>query len=370
MKNFKLILRSLINNQACVEGGRSKPLYFAIIMFFFIMIISILPTFVFTINRNGADFINTQTIYNYDLGLQRFSEELYKSNFDIVVSDSESGHYLTIAQETWDNKFTTTNENGLHCYRSTYEVIVNNEKKELTALEVYYLDGTITQQYLDMITQYKHTVDEKEVTEYRKTSFLVFSRYTYQGSIFISSSNTSKGAFYGDYKTFEVGYNFKNLAVVGDLNPNSTFTPATLRTYTDGVLKNWKDSFNVGYTQNKYTALWQTTLLMFGVNIALTVFMGIMLFILTRGKNNPYRIYTFWETQKIAYWAAPAPSVIGMAMGFLLASFSQVTFPLVMGLRVMWLSMRTLRPENANDVTTADYRNKDVVTVNAKPVKK
>lgn len=370
MKNFKLILRSLINNQACVEGGRSKPWYFAVIMFFFSMIISIVPTFVHTINRNGADFINTQTIYNYDLGLQRFSEELYKSNFDIVVSDSESGHYLTISQETWDNKYTATNENGLHCFRSTYEVIVNNEKKTLTALEVYYLDGTITQQYLDMITQYKHTVDEKEVTEYRKTSFLVFSRYTYQGSIFISSSNTSKGVFYGDYKTFEVGYNFKNLAVVGDLNPNTTFTPATLRTYSDGVLKNWKESFNIGYTQNKYTALWQTTLLMFGVNIALTVFMGIMLFILTRGKNNPYRIYTFWETQKIAYWAAPAPSVIGMAMGFLLASFSQVTFPLVMGLRVMWLSMRTLRPENANDVTTADYRNKDVVTVNAKPVKK
>ena len=109
---------------------------------------------------------------------------------------------------------------------------------------------------------------------------------------------------------------------------------------------------------------------MFGVNVGLTVFMGIMLFILTRGKNNPFRIYSFWETQKIAYWASPSPSVIGMAMGFLLASFAQVTFPLVMGLRVMWLSMRTLRPENANEVTTMDYHDKDVVTVNAKPVKK
>lgn len=370
MKNLKLILRSLINNQACVEGGRSKPWYFAVIMFFVSVVISLLPTFISTLNRNGADFVNSSTVYNYDLGLQRFSEELYTSNFDLIVKDSESGHYLDMDLDTWNARFPYTNENGLHCFKAGYQGIVDGEQKDLTALEVYFVATRIEQQHINWITQYTHEVDGKEVTEYRKTSFILFSPYAYQSSIFLSTSTAAKGSFYGDYKTFDVGYNFKDLAVVGDLNPNTAFTPATLKEYSDGVFKNWKDSFNVAYTQNKYTSLWQTTLLMFGVNVGLTVFMGIMLFILTRGKNNPFRIYTFWETQKIAYWASPSPSVIGMAMGFLLASFAQVTFPLVMGLRVMWLSMRTLRPENANEVTTMDYHDKDVVTVNAKPVKK
>ena len=97
--------------------------------------------------------------------------------------------------------------------------------------------------------------------------------------------------------------------------------------------------------------------------------MGLMVFLLTRGKTNPFRIYTFWDCQKIAYWAVPAPSVISLALGFFMSNFALVSFALVVGLRVMWLSMRTLRPENANDVTTAEYNSKEVKTVKAKPVK-
>ena len=46
MKNFKLVLKSLVNNEACVEGGRHRPWWIAIILFFLSMIIALVPIFV------------------------------------------------------------------------------------------------------------------------------------------------------------------------------------------------------------------------------------------------------------------------------------------------------------------------------------
>ena len=71
---------------------------------------------------------------------------------------------------------------------------------------------------------------------------------------------------------------------------------------------------------------------------------GLVVFLLTRGKRNPFRVYTFWETQKIAYWAGVAPALLSLALGFLLTQFSLMLFIFLFGMRLMWLSMKTMRP--------------------------
>ena len=368
MKNFKLILKSLINNEAVVMGARSKPWYFAIIMFFIGMVISIVPTFVGTLTRNGSDFVNTTNVYNYDLGVQRFVEALDEKNFDMKVTESDSGNCLNIAQSTWDSTFTDKNSNNINCWQ-------HKNANDVIDFEVYYTETEITSHYLDLVV-YTFTKNDKdeEVKTKKNVNFIIFSTYTYMSFIYSNGKTPAQtGSLYADYKSYEVGYNFRDLAKVkvGDevITKATATTPAKLRAYTEGVFTNWKNSFNIGYTNNKYTSLWQTTLLIFGVNVAITVFMGLMVFILTRGKTNPFRVYTFWDSQKIAYWAVPAPAVISLALGFFMSNFSLVSFALVIGLRVMWLSMRTLRPENANDITTKDYHESNVKTVKAKPVK-
>lgn len=386
MKNLKLILKSLINNESVVAGARSKPWYFAIIMFFVGMIISIVPTFVGTLTRNGADFVNTTNVYGYDLGVQRFAEVLDEKEFDLIVGTADSGNYLSLFdrkyeatlpegtkdtrtfQQKWDAVFTDVNTNNMNCWQ-------HKNSSDVIDFEVYYTETEITSHYLDLvINTFTKNEQDEEVKTKKYVNFIIFSEKTFMSFIYSNGSTASQtGSLYADYMSYEVGYNFRNICKVKDgdevLTKATATTPTKLRTYTEGVFANWKESFNVGYTNNKYTSLWQTTLLIFGINVGITIFMGLMVFLLTRGKTNPFRIYTFWDCQKIAYWAIPAPSVISLALGFFMSNFALVSFALVVGLRVMWLSMRTLRPENANDVTTAEYNSKEVKTVKAKPVK-
>ena len=75
-------------------------------------------------------------------------------------------------------------------------------------------------------------------------------------------------------------------------------------------------------------------------------------------------LYGFYAL--IAYWATITPAILTTGLGFLLTSFSQVLFPLLLGVRIMWLSMKLLRPENANAYPPL----KDEKVVDVKPVRK
>jgi len=69
-----------------------------------------------------------------------------------------------------------------------------------------------------------------------------------------------------------------------------------------------------------------------------------MIFILTRGKRNPFRIYTFWETQKISYWASFTPSLLALIFGFIFTEYAVMIFVMLIGVRIMWMSMKSLKP--------------------------
>jgi maltodextrin utilization protein YvdJ len=66
---------------------------------------------------------------------------------------------------------------------------------------------------------------------------------------------------------------------------------------------------------------------------------------MTRGKSNPFRVYTFWECQKIAYWASLAPAILAMILSFSLPAYAMIYYIFFYGMRIMWMSMRSLRPQ-------------------------
>ena len=354
MKTFKLFLRSLINNEAAVEGGRTRPWWLAIIMIFVSLILSLIPTLVTSLNKNGSDFINGNYVYGYDVAMEAFVKDTNEKNLHLVVKESETGKYLDLDKAAWDVAYPTKNSYDMNRYAH-----LNSDNA--IDFEVYYVNEVITQEHLDHIV---NALVNGEVQK-RSVSFVLFGKTTFISSLYSLTSTTAKGTVYCDYNYFEVGYDFTTMCNVkiGD----KEVTPLTInradpkeyKAYVGAYWDSIKGVYTTGFKTNKITSLWQTLLLMFGINLGVTVFMGLMIFILTRGKNNPFRIYTFWETQKIAYWATPAPTVIAMVLGFFLSSFATVTYPLVLGLRIMWLSMRTLRPENATPVTTQDVKTKD-----------
>ena len=91
---------------------------------------------------------------------------------------------------------------------------------------------------------------------------------------------------------------------------------------------------------------WNTTLIYLGVYAGLMFFLGLMVFLLTRGKNNPFSSLNFWVCQKIGYFLGFTPAVLALVLGFIFAAnvIGQMAFIMLISLRVMWASMRQLRP--------------------------
>ena len=83
------------------------------------------------------------------------------------------------------------------------------------------------------------------------------------------------------------------------------------------------------------------------INAGIVLLMGFVLWLMTRGKNNPFRCYKIWETMKIATWTAFTPALLSMVLGFVIGSSNPLAgfmFVLVFGIRSMWLAMKNLKP--------------------------
>ena len=116
--------------------------------------------------------------------------------------------------------------------------------------------------------------------------------------------------------------------------------------YRTKVMKQVKKVFNNTYLNQKKKTLWSNTGIYAAIYAGILLFLGLMIFILTRGKNNPFKYLNIWQCQKIAWWASFTPAILGMALAFLFSgnAIGQLAFILLLSLRVMWLSMRQLRP--------------------------
>lgn len=343
MKNFKLILKSFISNHACVEGGRTKPWYFAVIMFFFAMLLSIIPIFVQTYTRQGDSLVATNS-YQMDVSSQRFLEELNKKGIEMKVQNKQ----LIVDEEKWNASFTDKDPSGNNCYIHQHLDAYN--KEYYADLGVYYIPSVkLTDDVYKSITTFPTTNEDGEVVRTnRNYSFIVFTEKTVSIYIYAKSASKSIGTIIGDYKSLEDGYTINS--ILGD-NLESTWG-------------SWKAFYRKAYDSSRLELSWKTPLIMLAVNAGISIFMGFMLWVLTRGKNN-LNWFGVWETQKIVAWCTLSPAILTTGLGFLLASFSQVMFPLLLGVRIMWLSMKLLRPENKDIYPPL----KDKKVVNVKPVK-
>ena len=60
-QNIKLFLSSLISNNACIDGGRKKPWYAAIIIFFLSIVLSVIPTSVMSLKSSAEQSFDSTT---------------------------------------------------------------------------------------------------------------------------------------------------------------------------------------------------------------------------------------------------------------------------------------------------------------------
>ena len=148
-----------------------------------------------------------------------------------------------------------------------------------------------------------------------------------------------------------VGYNwnkFENTEdLFADLLNNNITTTKDVRnlTYVNEVMGNWKQTYDKAFAQQKVTNFWFVSGIFYAIFFGLTAFMGLMLWLLCRGKNNPNRGLKIYTCEGIAGWICVCPGLLAMIVGFIFTAAQQVAFIVLIGLRAMWLAMRQLNPK-------------------------
>ena len=84
-----------------------------------------------------------------------------------------------------------------------------------------------------------------------------------------------------------------------------------------------------------------------GIYFGMSFLMGLIMFLLTRGKKNPNNYFSLWLCLKIQARLGFCPGLITMIAGFFLVTQTPIIFVMTIGLRVMWISMKELRPVQA-----------------------
>jgi len=349
MKNFKLIMKSLINNDACIEGGRTKRWFFAVIFAVLSLVMAVLPIMVTSLQAQGSDFTAGNYLYNYDNAIVAFSDSLADNNLSMVVSEDANGRFLAVDKSQWEAAYTA------NAYKQY--VHLNNDSK--VDFEVYYTEA-VGQEFVDyytLVSQNKGPIDgswREAADTARSTSYLIFGRERIVGQLFQPGNTTALSGVSGDYLKLNLGFDFKSLATV-EIDGVTYVTShddkfsepngfLSIDAYRRQIQNKWNDVYDAVYYNTKMVTARDSTLIMLGVDALLIFFMGLMIFILTRGKRNPFRIYTFWETQKIAYWASFTPSLLALIFGFIFTEYAVMIFVMLIGVRIMWMSMKSLKP--------------------------
>jgi hypothetical protein len=341
--NLKLGFSSIISNGACIDLGRNKPWYGAIIMGLLSVILAIIPIGVTRAWVHAGDTMFATPTYEYETGLVKFEDALVDKGVSIVVDhDSKT---LTATN------FSALNADSDH----TWYRYVNSDTKT-TMFEVFYTTTTdsdfttfCTNVY-NLKNPYTGTANARTLCSYLILGPKAYIGYKYP--VNATASSGYKGAASGQYD-LTPSFRFEDLVKQNTHGkaydvPREKVDATNYDTYQQEIVDTYKVFFNEGYETTKIQGAWMWTGIMAAVYVVFIVFMGLMIWLMTRGKNNPYRIYTFWETQKMSYWAAFTPAVLACGLGFAFSTYALFIFILFYGMRIMWMSMKNLRPEVAS----------------------
>jgi hypothetical protein len=341
--NLKLGFSSIISNGACVELGRNKPWYGAVLVGLLSLILAVIPIGVTRAWVHAGDSMFTTPTYEYETGLVQFESALKDKNVSIVV-DSDT---KTLSSTNFHNLDADTDH--------TWYRYVNTDTKT-TMFEVFYTQATDADFSTFCTNVYNLKNPYTGVASGRTLcSYLVLGQKAYVGYKYANNATASsgyKGAVSGQYDRTP-SFKFEDLINKDTHGKDYDLKLADVNAtnydkYQAEIIATYKQFFNEGYETLKITAAWSWTGIMAGVYAAFIIFMGLMIFLMTRGKNNPYKIYTFWETQKMSYWAAFTPAALACGLGFAFSTYALFIFILFYGMRIMWMSMKTLRPETTS----------------------
>ena len=333
----------LVNNAAAIRGAKNGPLWLTIVFFVLSLFLPVLPIFIAQVNVNGSTFLNKYT-YGLEKTIPSMAIELKddrKVEFDLgvdhLLSIKENGNPIAYNTYGSDKPFATYENKATGQY--DFMLYVSDT---MVAAEKKVVNTTISAK--------TYKLDTKEATTetegiYTPSYMIIFPDSFYMVVYASNSTKVVTSSFTGDFKTMAATQTgLKELLTVKDKEGNEVAQSLINEDYTNGVLKNFKKVLDKSYESSKVVNVWGTSGIYLAIFFGLSVVMGFLMWILTRGKNNPNNYFTPWLTQKIEARLALSPAIITLIAGFFLTSQAPLFFILTLGLRVMWISMKELRP--------------------------
>ena len=362
-----------LSNARAIEGAKTSPWWIAVILFLIGTFLPIVPIMVSQGNAYGSQFISG-TLYGYDQYVTNVTYDLANDGGNVYkIKDHQLLKYdstgtTEIKDNTWYPTDNPADLQPIKYYNATYEVNFEEEgqnvvkTKHVRRFNVYYTNRpysgngdfniyqmlkTLTGRHYEKEalepTLYTGEVDSKNENLYYNASFIVLTPNGIYSYIYKTDTTTlatyTGGGF--DWKNQDNSENFfKELAYVGNMvaNPKDA-------NYVKGVLNNWKTVYNKAYQTLKNRNFWMLSGIFYGIFVALNLFMGLMLWLLTRGKRNPNRGLKIYTCLEIAGWTCFMPGLLALIFGFLIPAAQQILFIMLIGLRTMWLAMRQLNPK-------------------------
>ncbi len=349
-RTLKILFGSLIKNDSAIEGAKTAPWWIAVILFIIGNFLPIIPIMVNASKTYGASFVSG-FVYGYDQALMSATTQLKTDKYELKVEDHQLLAYKDSVKI--ENAWELNEEQISKDLTPIASYVSNNNGLETHVLDIYYTDRPVSKGaytiskmikdiekvYYGVGTNEKYNKDVH--SDYYIPSYLLFYKEGVFSKIFKTGNKAAAAATYSglDWKHTENMELLTATLEVKDVAAN----PFDIN-YTKGVLNNWKGIFNDCYKSQKVVTFWSSSGIYYGIYLALGIFMGLMMFLLTRGKRNPNRNLNFWITTKIAAWICFTPAVLAMIVGFVWSAAAGIGFIVLMGLRTMWLSMRQLSP--------------------------
>ncbi len=302
-------LKSLINNGIVKEIG-IRHWISSIFVFLLSVFISVIPVLTTEATRNGSSSINNQ-----------YNDVLVESLYNYVTSDE------TLDFEIKDHKANLllgSTENALYTY-----------ERGTSRIDYYFFNTT---EGMPSLNEQANSLLENNPNI---QSYFFISTSSFQVQIINPSTSQTVGMVNGGYNHIDDIASFKNYIKEG---VDETLTINEIKTaYANKIF----EFFDLGYLDLRGQQIGMTVGICLGINAGITIIVVPILFLMTRGKNNPNRNIKFYQIMGVGFHATLSPAILSLIIGYIMGgSFQYMSMLFVMcyGFRAMWLAMKYLRP--------------------------
>lgn len=368
-QNTKFVIgtffKSLVNNDAAIEGGKKGPVWLGAVLFVLSVGLPLIPIAVNTAKTRGSSALGAAAC-GLDTHLTAASLQAKEDGKTFEIT---SGNCVYKVSGVQDDRYEDDKAlEPIYTYESTKQEFITDENgvvlpttNTLNQIEfqVYYTardfnakDALTVSSMVKTLAGLEYKVGTKELksdaddvdTKYYTPSFMVIYKSGLYIANYVQDTTTVNGAttFSSNWKNTKDCELVTRVLDVKDIADSAKTYKNT--SYVKGVYANWQKVVDETYKTAKGQNLGKAMAIYGGVYVGIIVLMGFMLWLLTRGKNNPFNYLNFWTTSKISAWASFAPSILGMIGGFIFAQYAPFVFIIFEGLRMMWLAMKNLRP--------------------------